>query len=178
MKPISIVADFAKWLHANRDRFPAPLVCIAREGDRRVYRFRGVHSLRVWVGCHTLEIAVMYRRRFIDLLGDFDVVPLRDAAGSYYCRICKSEGHAEYMKDRMALLASDGFEPFLAWCKDYVHENALLVVEEEAGSRTGARKWTGARIVVSRKKLKPHLHPGVIVEPLFQASGSVPGRRV
>ncbi len=174
MKQSSIIADFAKWLDANRERFPAPLVCTARKGDRQVYRFRGVPSLRIVVGSESFFAEVKYHRRFIDELLIVDVAePRRSKAGSWYCGTCKSEGKAEYVKDRLSLLTSHTFEPFLDWCRETIREDSLLVVEEGPGRCTSAH-------VFSPKELKAHwkrLHPGFIVEPLFKASGSVRGQR-
>jgi hypothetical protein len=174
MKQSSIIAAFAKWLDAHRERIPAPLVRTARKGDRWVYRFRGVPFLRISVGDGSFFAEVMYRRRYIDELLIVDVAePRRSKAGRWYCATCKAEGHAEYMKDRMTLLTNHTFEPFLDWCQEEIREDSLLVIEEEPG------RWTSARIF-SPKKLKAHwkrLNPGFIVEPLFRASGSVPARR-
>jgi hypothetical protein len=174
MKQSSIIAAFAKWLDAHRERLPAPLVCTARKGDRRVYRFRGVPSLRIMVGSESFFAEVMYRRKYIDELLIVDVAePRRSKAGRWYCGTCKAEGHAEYMKDRMTLLTSHTFEKFLDWCQEEIREDSLLVVEEGPGTCTTAH-------IFSPKELKSHwkrLHPGFIVEPLFRASGSVPARR-
>ena len=164
----SIAHDFAKWLSTNRARFPARLRAYEGRGEYRRYKFEGVPFLRVWVGHDTLVIAVMYERRFMDLLGDFDVVPSRNAAGSYYCATCEAEGHAEYMDDRMALLASHSFEPLLEWCRDNIREDALLVLEGEPGRSTSAR-------IVFRKDLKSiesRLQPGFIVEPVMPGSAA------
>ena len=102
MKQSSIIAAFAKWLDANRERLPAPLVVTTRKVDRRVYRFRGVPSLRIVVGSESFFAEVMYRRKFIDELLIVDAAePRRSKAGRWYCATCKSEGKPEYVKDRL-----------------------------------------------------------------------------
>jgi hypothetical protein len=170
----SFVNDLARWLGENADRFPVPLLPTpVREGYKREYRFRGVPSLRLWAASRighgprgpreeiTLEVAAIYRRACVDLLVDFDAVIERTAAGSYHCGWCRDTGNAWYTKDRLALLRSHWFELLIAWCRENIREDRLLVIERDGG-------FTAAHILGERElRAKwPKLIPGFVVTPL------------
>jgi hypothetical protein len=125
------------------------------------------------VGNGSFFVEAMYHRRFIDEFLIVDVPESRRSkAGRYYCVLCKEVGKAEYAKDRLSLLTSHTFEPLLAWCREKIREDNLLVVQEEPG------KWMAARIL-SPKELKDHwklLHPGFTIERLLGESGSQSAR--
>lgn len=176
MRKNSIVVDFATWLRSNRDRFPVRLVASrARADGRQEYRFQGVPFLRISVGTGSFYAAVMYRRRFVDEILIADVPQSRRSkAGKHYCVLCKAVGKAEYAKDRLSLLMSHTFEPFLDWSIETIREDSLLVVEEGPGACTTAR-------IFSLKELKAdwkRFNPGFAIERLIsiKQSGS-PSRR-
>jgi hypothetical protein len=178
VKRSSFINDLERWLGENAHRFPVALAGpIDREGAKREYRFRDVPSLRVWVAARighrsemdreelTLEVAAYHGRACVDLLVDFDFVIERTAAGSYYCALCRDTGNAWYTKDRLALLRSHCFEPLVAWCRENIREDRLLVVERDHG-------FTAAH-VFNEQELRARwskLIQGFVVTPLFSNS--------
>jgi hypothetical protein len=171
MKKSSFIDDFANWLSINGDRLPATLVAsVDRKGRKREYRIQGVPSLRVWVGDGSLEVAVIFRRQFVDLLRDFDVALRQTARGKYYCAF---RTHPKYMKDRLSLLRSHSFKPFLTWCRENIRADRLLVIEMEPGS------WSAAHIL-TRQELKirwARLGPGFIIKPVIEVQARPVGGR-
>jgi hypothetical protein len=166
MKSSSIFDAFSQWLQVNRERLPVRVVELpAREGDSgRRYRLEGVPSLRITLDSFECLAEVYQRRQFvIDFLVADLPQPKRRKDGRYFCSECKSLGRVEYAKDRLSLLTSHTFEPFLAWCLEKIREDNLLVVERKRG-------WTTARILspAELRASKRRLWPGAVVEPLLR----------
>jgi len=159
-----LASDFAEWLRANRDRFPVRVLASRKLGkDGREYRLAGVPTLRIWVGPSSLEIAVMFRRQFVDFIANFDVHLARNPKGGWYCSECKNR-RGTTRKDRLSFLSIHSFEPLLDWCRGHVRTDAMLVVQGKPPSSTAAR-------VVPRKKLpsiEARLFRPFFIEPLFQ----------
>ena len=133
----TLVTDFEIWLKKNRTKLPREFYVVDKTRMRASYMFKDVPHISFSLNQNGMfDIVVTYRRKCIDLLGDFDVIMARSSAGTYFCSWCKDEGNAFYSMHRMGLLERHCFLPFLEWCNEHIREDRFLVMTDTGGCST------------------------------------------
>jgi len=135
-----VCKTFKEWLAKNEHRFYRKCkVCHYKtRGFLRIY-FEDVTpeifcSVNEWVG---VVVGVRFRRKFWDLLCDFDCDIKRARNRKYYCSLCNEP---LFYKTPQELLIDHSFEPLLEWVNSHFTSSHVLELK-------GGHGWTVATII-------------------------------
>lgn len=143
IKYCGVCDTFKQWLVENGHRFNLKY---------KIRHFHNKESIRIYfedvtpeLHCYVYEgnigTAVTFRKRFWDILVDFDYVIRRGRNRKYYCRLCTER---KYYDTPQELLAEHSFENFLEWVNEHFTPFHLLELRQYPG-------MTAARIIDTRE---------------------------
>jgi len=127
---------FIRWASQNRKRFGRAPYLLRQGNGWFVIGFRGVNK---HIECRfseggAIEVRVYWRRRFHDIVMEFDLYEEKTPDGRWLCSMCrdwpnpdkeKEEQYRTY-DDRAALWIDHSFAPLAAWTREFFTPEARL----------------------------------------------------